>query len=59
MSKSTPWRVTVVQPRAGNGERSSLRLMPPEGRSSIVLLVHRGDVVASEPRVYPRAERAS
>lgn len=41
------------------GEIRSLRLMPPEGRSSIVLLVHRGDVVAYEPRVYPRVERAS
>lgn len=30
-----------------------------EGRASIVLLVHRGDVTAYEPRAYPRAERAS
>jgi hypothetical protein len=39
---------------AKRGAVRSQRLMPPAGRSSIVLVLHRGDVEAYKPRAYPR-----
>lgn len=43
---------------ATRGAIRSQRLMPKPGRSSVLLVLHRGDVEAYEPRAYPRRKAA-